>query len=241
MPNSHPAKASPELARSRILAVDEEADNVRVLGQMLRWAGYQNLDLTSDPLEAVRLFDLQTPDLVLLDLHMPVLDGFGVMDRLHVRPGDWIPFLILTGDLDPDVRERALSAGARDFVTKPFDVGEVLQRIKNLLETRQLHLQLRRHAEELEEKVRERTGQLAETQVEILYRLAIAAEHRDDVTGEHAERVGATAALIAEEMGLGTELVELMRRAAPLHDVGKIGIPDAILMKPGPLTPPNSR
>ncbi len=237
MRNSHPAKASPELARSRILAVDDEADNVRVLGQMLRWAGYQNLDLTSDPLEAVRLFDLQTPDLVLLDLHMPVLDGFGVMDRLHVRPGDWIPFLILTGDLDPDVRERALSAGARDFVTKPFDVGEVLQRIKNLLETRQLHLQLRRHAEELEEKVRERTGQLAETQVEILYRLAIAAEHRDDVTGEHAERVGATAALIAEEMGLGTELVELMRRAAPLHDVGKIGIPDAILMKPGPLTP----
>jgi putative two-component system response regulator len=235
----HPAKATPELAPSRILVVDDEEDNVRVLAQMLRWAGYQTLDLTSDPFEALRLFEVHAPDLVLLDLHMHGLDGFGVMERLtpRVQAGDWIPFLMLTGDLDPEVRERALSAGARDFVLKPFDVGEVLQRIKNLLETRHLHLRLRRHADELEEKVRERTAQLAETQVEILRRLAVAAEYRDDVTGEHAERVGALAALIAEEMALPAEQVELIRRAAPLHDVGKIGVPDAILMKPAPLTP----
>src|SRR4051812_36772643 len=234
----HPAKATPELAESRILVVDDEADNVRVLAQMLRWAGYTHLELTSDPFEAVRLYAETSPDLVLLDLRMPALDGFGVMERLQVGPGDWVPFLMLTGDLDPDVRERALSAGARDFVTKPFDVSEVLQRIKNLLETRHLHMRLRRYADELEEKVRERTAQLAETQVEILRRLAVAAEFRDDATGEHAERVGALAALIAEEMALGAERIELIRRAAPLADVGKIGIPDAILMKPGPLTPP---
>ncbi len=232
----HPAKASPELAPSRILVVDDEEDNVRVLAQMLRWAGYSRLECTSDPFQAVALFEANAPDLVLLDLHMPKLDGFGVMARLHVEHGDWIPILILTGDLDQDVRERALAAGGRDFVTKPFDVGEVLQRIKNLLEARHLHLRLRCQADELEEKVRERTAQLAETQVEILRRLAVAAEFRDDATGEHAERVGALAALIAEEMGLGFEDVELIRRAAPLHDVGKIGIPDAILMKPGPLT-----
>ena len=233
----HPAKASAELAPSRILVVDDEEDNVRVLAQMLRWAGYTEVTCTSDPFEAVRLFEEISPDLVLLDLHMPKLDGFGVMERLRIEPGAWIPILILTGDMDPDVRERALSAGGRDFVTKPFDVGEALQRIKNLLETRHLHLRLRRYADELEEKVRERTAQLAETQVEILSRLAVAAEFRDDATGEHAERVGALAALIAEEMGLGAEDVELIRRAAPLHDVGKIGVPDAILMKPGPLTP----
>ena len=235
----HPAKATPELAPSRILVVDDEEDNVRVLAQMLRWAGYQTLDLTSDPFETLRLFEAHAPDLVLLDLHMSGLDGFDVMERLmpRVHAGDWIPFLMLTGDLDPEVRERALSAGARDFVLKPFDVGEVLQRIKNLLETRHLHLRLRRHADELEEKVRERTAQLVETQIEILRRLAVAAEYRDDVTGEHAERVGALAALIAEEMSLSTEQVELIRRAAPLHDVGKIGVPDAILMKPAPLTP----
>lgn len=234
----HPAKATPELAQSRILVVDDEEDNVRVLAQMLRWAGYSQLELTSDPLEAVRIYEATSPDLVLLDLRMPGLDGFGVMERLAVDATDWVPFLILTGDLDPEVRERALSVGARDFVTKPFDVGEVLQRIKNLLETRHLHLRLRRYADELEEKVRERTAQLAETQVEILRRLAVAAEFRDDATGEHAERVGALSALIAEEMDLGAEKIELIRRAAPLHDVGKIGIPDAILMKPGPLTEP---
>ena len=238
MENTHPAKATPELAQFRILVVDDEEGNVRVLDRMLRWAGYyQHLELTSDPLEGIRLFEAQPPDLVLLDLHMAGLDGFGVMERLRVKPGDWIPFLILTGDLDPDVRERALSAGARDFVTEPFNMGEVLQRIKNLLETRQLHLRLRRHSEELEEKVRERTAQLSETQVEILRRLAAAAEYRDDSTGEHAERVGQISALIAEEMGLDAEEVELMRRAAPLHDVGKIGIPDAILMKAGSLAP----
>ena len=235
----HPAKATPELADSRILVVDDEADNVRVLAQMLRWAGYQTLDLTSDPFEALRLFEAHAPDLVLLDLHMSGLDGFGVMARLvpQVQAGDWVPFLMLTGDLDPEVRERALAAGARDFVLKPFDIGEVLQRIKNLLETRHLHLRLRRHADVLEEKVRERTAQLAELQVEILRRLAVAAEYRDDITGEHAERVGALAALIAEEMALPPEQIELIRWAAPLHDVGKIGVPDAILLKPGPLSP----
>jgi putative two-component system response regulator len=235
----HPAKATAEIAESRILVVDDEQGNLHVLKQMLKWAGYEQLEFTADPFEALRLFADRLPDLVLLDLRMSGLDGFGVMERLRptIPAEDWIPFLILTGDLDPDVRERALSAGARDFVTKPFDVGEVLLRIKNLLETRHLHRRLRHHADELEQKVRERTQQLAETQVEILRRLAVAAEYRDDVTGEHAERVGALAALLAERLGLSTQEVELIRRAAPLHDVGKIGIPDAILMKPGPLTP----
>src|SRR5688500_8646630 len=96
----HPAKATPELAPSRILVVDDEEDNVRVLSQMLRWAGYSRIQSTSSSLEAVRLFEQLEPDLVLLDLRMPGLDGFGVMERLQVQTGDWVPFLILTGDLD---------------------------------------------------------------------------------------------------------------------------------------------
>ena len=105
--------------------MDDEEDNVRVLAQMLRWAGYDRLELTSDPFEGLRLFESHAPDLVLLDLHMPGLDGFGVMERLvpRVEAADWIPFLILTGDLDPEVRERGLSAGARDFITNAFRRG----------------------------------------------------------------------------------------------------------------------
>jgi putative two-component system response regulator len=155
----------------------------------------------------------------------------------EIPHGVYLPILVLTGDTDSHRRERALSAGARDFLTKPFESGEVLLRIKNLLETRLFNKELRGHNETLEEKVRERTHELAEAQVEIIRRLAIAAEYRDDVTGQHAERVGVLAALLAQELGLPPEQVNLIRRAAPLHDVGKIGIPDAILMKPGRLTP----
>ncbi len=179
------------------------------------------------------------PDLILLDLHMPHLSGFQVMEQIvpEIPHGVYLPILVLTGDTDSHRRERALSAGARDFLTKPFESGEVLLRIKNLLETRFFNKELRGHNETLEEKVRERTHELAEAQVEIIRRLAVAAEYRDDITGQHAERVGVLSALLAEELGLPAEQVSLIRRAAPLHDVGKIGIPDSILMKPGRLTP----
>jgi putative two-component system response regulator len=227
-----------ELTRSRILLVDDEPGNVRVLTRLLEISGYVDIISTTDPREVAGLFDLHAPDLVLLDLHMPHMDGFQVMDELRPRipTGVYLPILVLTGDLSPEVRERALSAGARDFVTKPFEAGEALQRIRNLLETRYLHRALAAHNATLEERVRGRTRELAEAQVEILYRLALAAEYRDDVTGQHAQRVGVLSALIAEALGQPPERVRLIRQAAPLHDVGKIGIPDAILMKPGPLT-----
>lgn len=223
----------------RILIVEDEPANVRVLERLLRREGYREIVSTTDPREAHPLFIEFEPDLVLLDLHMPHLDGFQVMSALEpeIPAESYVPILVLTGDQDPEVRKRALEAGARDFVTKPFETTEVLLRIKNLLETRFLHRQLWKHNEHLEERVAERTRELADAQMEILQRLALAAEYRDDVTGQHAERVGIYSALIAEEMGLPDDQVELIRRAAPLHDVGKIGIPDAILMKPGNLTP----
>jgi putative two-component system response regulator len=226
------------LKRSRILIIDDQPENVRLLDRLLRRAGYEAIEGTSDPRMAEKLFMDFNPDLILLDLHMPHLDGFQVMDRIrpHIPEQSYFPILFLTGDKDPEVRQRALQAGARDFLTKPFEITEVLLRIKNLLETRILHLRLQEHNETLEMKVQERTEELAQAQIEILHRLALAAEYRDDVTGQHAERVGVLASRVADELGLPSEDVQLMRRAATLHDVGKIGIPDAILLKPGPLT-----
>lgn len=229
----------PEALRAcRILVVDDEEANVKVLTSLLRRSGYTQVRATTNPLDVPELFESQRPDLLLLDLRMPEMDGFQIMEYLGevVPRGEYFPILVLTGDLSPEVRERALSMGARDFVTKPFDITEALLRIKNLLEARVLHLQLQRHNQTLEERVQERTRHLAEAQIEILHRLAIAAEYRDDLTGRHAERVGLLSALIGRELGLPEEDVRLIRRAATLHDVGKIGVSDSILMKPGALT-----
>ncbi len=228
-----------ELRHARILVVDDEEANVEALRKLLTRAGYSGVEGTTDPRKAVQAFRESKPDLVLLDLHMPHLDGFQVMEGLRpfIPRDSYLPILILTGDQDQVVRQRALASGAKDFVTKPFEVTEVLLRIRNLLETRFLHRQLARHNETLEQRVEERTRELAEAQVEILNRLALAAEYRDDVTGRHAERVGILSFLLAQALGLHSDEAHLIRRAAPLHDVGKIGIPDAILMKPGTLSP----
>jgi putative two-component system response regulator len=129
-----------------------------------------------------------------------------------------------------------LSRGAKDFVNKPFQQDEILLRIKTLLETRLLYLQIQSQNQLLEAKVRERTRALEEAQIEIIERLAVAAEFRDDNTGQHTQRVGQMSALLARQLGMPDGQIALMRRAAPLHDVGKIGVPDAILLKLGKLT-----
>lgn len=214
-----------------ILIVDDEVSNVRLLERMLRQAGYANVVATTDARDVPMLFLEQRPDLILLDLHMPHVDGFETLERLStmIADGAYLPILVLTADITTTARVRALTNGARDFVTKPFDVTEVLLRIRNLLQTRSLHVGL--------------TGRLDETMMEAdeahletLNRLARAAEYRDDETGDHIARVGAMAGKLALAMGLPHEETEMIRVAAPLHDVGKIGVADSVLLKPGPLT-----
>jgi putative two-component system response regulator len=137
--------AEPRLGDAKILIVDDERVNVVLLERILAQAGYRNVKGVVDPTEALRLYDQFEPDLVLLDLHMPTLDGFAVMKLLEDRiPSDvFLPILVLTADVQPEVKQRALAAGAKDFVSKPFDRTEVLLRIQNLLQTRFLHLRLR--------------------------------------------------------------------------------------------------
>lgn len=222
---------------ARLLIVDDEEANVRLLARTLNQAGYDNISWTCDSREARTLYIRQRPDLILLDLQMPYLDGYQIMDQLsQVSEATYLPILVITGDLSPDTRQRALSMGAKDFIHKPFDPIEVQLRVRTLLETRFLYLRIQSQNHLLEVKVRERTRALEAAQLEILERLATAAEFRDDNTGQHTERVGQTSALVAQQLGWSDSQVGLMRRAAPLHDVGKIGIPDQILLKPGRLT-----
>ncbi len=229
--------ASRTFKNARILIVDDEPSNVDVLRRVLERAGFNRLETTTDPREAASMYVRLRPDLILLDLHMPHLDGLAVMDRLNeIAEASYLPILMLTGDISPEARREVLSRGAKDFVNKPFDRDEVLLRIRTLLETRFLYLQIQSHNQMLEAKVRERTRELEAAQIEIIERLARAAEFRDDNTGQHTERVGQMAALIARQLGLPDSQVALIRRAAPLHDVGKIGVPDTILLKLGRLT-----
>lgn len=236
----------------KILVVDDEPANIQLLERLLERAGYEHVTSTTVPEEAQPLFEDIRPDLVLLDLHMPGLDGHAVMERLSalVAPDDYMPILILTGDVTLESKRRALVGGARDFLTKPFDAAEALARVANLLETRHLHLQLRGHKELLEERVKERTADLWSTinqleraqsdlrlaHEETITSLSLAAEFRDDETSRHLERMSRYCAVLGDGIGMDVERREIMRVASKMHDVGKIGIPDSILQKPGKLT-----
>ena len=229
-------KGSP--TEARILIVDDEESNVLLLERALTHAGYCNITSTTQPREVSRLVAECEPDLILLDLMMPQMDGFEVMQRLESLStrDSYLPILVLTADTTIETRRRALASGAKDFLTKPLDLDEVLLRIRNMLEIRLLHEQLRVQNESLEERVGIRTQELQESQIETFERLALAAEFRDDATGQHTRRVGRTAFLIARTMGVASGALEPIERSAALHDVGKIGVPDAILLAPRKLS-----
>lgn len=231
--------ATVEPADARILIVDDDPANVRLVEHILRPAGYHDLIGTTDPRAVLRLCRTTPPDLILLDLLMPEMDGFELLEQLRANlpQFEYLPVLVLTSDGSRTAKERALSGGARDFLTKPLSPFEVRLRVRNLLETRFLHLQLQASNERLELRVRERTRELRDARNEILERLARAAEFHDDETGHHTRRVGRLSAHLAKAVGWPPDRVELIRRAAPLHDVGKIAVDHAILLKTDKLTP----
>jgi putative two-component system response regulator len=226
------------LERARIVVADDEPANVMLLERILGQAGYSNLTTTTNSSEVIGLCTGTNPDLVLLDLHMPAPDGFEVMRQLAPwTESRLLPIMVLTADASRDTKQRALSEGAHDFLTKPLDAMEVLLRTRNLLRMRFLEIAWRKQNLGLEAEVQERTEDLHHARIEILERLAVAAEYRDDSTGEHTRRVGRTSALLAEAMGLDENEVSIIRYAATLHDIGKIGVPDHVLLKPGSLEP----
>ncbi|MDX6617826.1 MAG: cyclic di-GMP phosphodiesterase [Gaiellales bacterium] len=220
---------------SRILVVDDQEANALLLQAILARAGYRAVEILTDPLAVVRRCSENPPDLLLLDWHMPARSGPQILEEIGFLTDEptWMPVLVVTADMAPDTKRRALSLGARDFLTKPIDVPEVLLRVRNLLQTRFLRIELQLHNELLHERVQQRTSELEDAKLEMLDRLALAAEYRDDATGQHAERIGRTSELLALELGLAPAEAILIGHAARLHDIGKIGIADELLLKPG--------
>lgn len=225
------------LSQAKILIVDDQPGNVLLLSKLLLAEGFVNLLKVTDSREVEALYLRERPDIVLLDLNMPHLDGFQIMARLSEIDEDRAPILVLTAQMDMETRLRALQSGARDFVSKPFDRHEVIARIRNQLEVHFLYRQVSQQKENLEQLVAERTRELVETRLEIVQRLGRACEFRDNETGAHIERMSRYSHLLALKAGLSAEQADLLLNASPMHDVGKIGIPDAILHKPGKLTP----
>jgi putative two-component system response regulator len=218
------------ITSERILIIDDQPSNVRLLQQLLLVEGYADVIGLTDSREALAGLGTTLPDLVLLDLHMPHVDGLEILAAFRAATsGEYLPIVVLTADDSAEAKLRALDAGATDFLTKPFDHVEVVLRIRHMLDARALHVNL-------ESRVAERTRDLEDARLELLHRLALAAEYRDDDTHQHTQRVGQHAAALAVHLGLDERAAELIGAAAPLHDLGKIGVSDLVLLKPGPLT-----
>lgn len=230
--------------RQRILAVDDEERNLMVIKAMLAPLGHELL-LAGDGHEALAIAAQNDVDLVLLDVTMPGIDGFEVARRLKQDEAtQMIPIVMVTALNEVEHRVAALEAGADDFLSKPVDSTELRARVRTLLQVKAYHDHMRDYQHRLEAEVTKRTEELAESlsrlrsaSLDTISRLSAAAEYKDEDTGAHIARIGLCAAVLARKMGLGHDMVDRILYAAPMHDIGKIGIPDRILLKPGKLDP----
>ena len=226
-----------DIKNSKIMIIDDEEVNVLVVKKHLKAAGYHDFVVTTDSTAAFQLIRSSQPDVVLLDIRMPHIDGLEILRQIRSDLAmKAIPVLILTSSTDHNTKLSALNGGANDFLTKPLDVNELVVRVQNSLTMKSQHDQLALYSKHLEREVQAQTSEIAASRMEAIHCLARAAECRDDNTGAHIMRVGKYAAIVADELGMDAEFVKLIECAAQLHDVGKIGIPDSILRKPGPLT-----
>ncbi len=234
------------LCQSKILIVDDDMSLGMSLEDILKDNNYKQTRCISDSRQTQAVFEEFRPDLVMLDINMPHMDGFAVMKALQdLRSQSFVPILVLTAESEEAMCLRALGAGATDFLQKPMKMAEILVRIKNLLQIRQLQQALEKKKDFLEDKVRDRTGQLKqaiieldkanlavkEAYIETIYRLTRATEYKDEETGNHVKRLSLYAVELGRAIGLKEDALELLLYASPMHDIGKLGVPDRILFK----------
>lgn len=224
---------------THVLIVDDQKSNLKLLRLSLESAGFM-VSEASNGIEALELLKGATAcpiDVVLTDLMMPGMDGIELVRAIKGSAElAVIPVVVITASLEKDSRMRALQEGAEDFLTRPIERFEVVARIKNLSRLKAYQNLLKRYNEELKKEVEAKTAELQQSHLETLLMLAKASEYRDEETGQHIQRMGEYAQLLALKMGLDKEFAANLLHAAPMHDVGKIGIPDSILLKPGPLS-----
>lgn len=226
-----------QIISAKILIVDDQKLHALFLKDVLNQDGFRNIVCLNDPLKALRTVLDSQPDLLVLDLMMPGLDGFQIMSQLtEFRKDSYLPILALSSEKNSEIRLRALQGGATDILNKPYETIEILFRIRNMIEMRILHMAAKNQNFILEKRVQERTQELRDSQFDIIQRLAHAAEFRDTDTGKHILRMSQYCFKLGQALGLDDDVCDLILHASPLHDVGKIGIPDRILLKPGPLT-----
>lgn len=221
----------------KVLIVDDQADVVDLMGTILTNHGFV-VESASDGVEGLSKAMKGQPDIILLDISMPKMDGFETCRRLKNGSGtQGIPVVMFTSHTDRSSRITALQAGANDFLMKPVDNTELVVRVNNLLKVKKYQDFLEDHSRILEIQVEERTRKLKEALLDTVQRLTLASEYRDEDTYIHVKRISYYTEVIVKELDIPPQEAEIMFYASPMHDIGKVGIPDSILLKPGKLTP----
>ncbi len=221
----------------KILIVDDDEMNLKLLGAILSSYGYL-YETARDGKEALKKAEEFMPDLIYLDIMMPEMDGYEVLKRLRKDERfRRVPVVMITALADKDSKYQGLELGADDFLTKPFDVAELVIKTKNLLRVKEFEDFLKEYNQRLSQEVRQRTEELRMSYLDTIQRLTIIAEYKDEETANHIRRVGHYCALMAKELGWSEDKIDHIRYAAPMHDIGKVAIPAEILLKPAKLTP----
>jgi len=236
--------------KPRILVVDDEETNVKFLSTLCQKTGYEVIT-AHNGIQAVEMAKEFSPDCILMDIMMPQMDGYAATEILkNTQSTMHIPVIVLTGHYSKEDILKGISKGADDFLSKPFDIQELLLRIRNHLKIKEYHDFLQHHTMTLERQVKEKTAGLREAldqldqsyerlksaHVDTIHKLALTAEFKDADTGEHINRLSLYAKVIAGQLGMEQDLIDTIYCAIPMHDIGKVGIPDEILFKAAPLT-----
>ena len=221
---------------AKIMIIDDEQLVIKVVKRYLATEGYSNFISVSDSRQAIEKIREELPDVILSDVNMRDVNGLDILRARQKSPiMNLIPVLILSSNEEKDIKRQALELGATDFLAKPVDPFDLSLRVRNALIVKRHHDHLANYANELEDEVCQRIDELEHSREQIVHCLARAAEYRDNETGEHIIRVGKYCRVIAEELGFSEDYCRKIELSAQLHDVGKIGIPDAVLLNPGRL------